>query len=55
MCDYCNQPIKAGEPYEKRLNFGDSGPGSEIILHKRFCARVKAQQPRTYQKPPFER
>lgn len=48
-CDYCGEPIKVGEPYEKKLNFGDSGPGSEIILHKRPCYRVEARQPRTYQ------
>lgn len=49
MCDYCNRPIQAGEEYEKRPNFGDSGAGSEIILHKEPCKRPKAQQPLTYQ------
>jgi hypothetical protein len=47
-CDYCGEPIKVGEPYDKRLNFGDSGPGSEIFLHKRPCYRVEARQPRPY-------
>lgn len=47
-CDYCGEPIKANEPYDKRLNFGDSGPGSDIYLHRKPCERVEARQPRPY-------
>lgn len=43
MCDRCHQPILDGEEFEVRPVMSPSGPGNNVILHKRLCQRPPTQ------------
>lgn len=43
MCARCDEPILPGEAYEVRPIISPTGPGSDVVLHKKLCPRPLSQ------------
>lgn len=43
ICNWCDQPIKPGEPYTEIDKLGASGAGTVLYRHTRVCQPAPVQ------------